>query len=233
MAVIRQQVALDTTGGTLAPSWSEATLTGSYLLAVMAATSANPTGEPSGWQLLASQVSAFGGNWYNAYVIPNAASQSGSSSWTFGASVYPGIVLVELTGMPSRTITDVTLDNGVATTSTSSTMTVNALGPTVYQDVVFVAITNNAISTATNALSGGGFSLVANACVNGDCGLILGWQDGLAATSTLNSGGASVSWTPNHGTNTFADAFQFTIVERLGTPLLYEGKTAVQRASLR
>jgi hypothetical protein len=115
--------------------------------------------------------------------------------------------------MPPQAAIDVTLDNGIVDTSTAGHMTVNALGPTHYSVAAFIAITNNAIESSTNTISGGGYAFVANANVNGDSGLILGWQDGIGPGTTLNSGGVTVSWTPNSGSNTFADAFQFTLVE--------------------
>lgn len=219
MATVRQSVGKDATGGAFGPTWSETTLAGSLLLAITSGDGASPTAIPTGYTLLKTiggttvfpQSASFGGNVFNVYAYPSAPASSGAVSFTYAASTFPGCDILEITGMPSMAYLDVTEQNGIVTTTTSGNFTVDALGPTLHPDIAILVVTAGD-SVSTSVLSGGGYTNLVNSGTN--AALMVAWQDGLTPGETLNSSNFTCTFSNSTG-NAYADAFQFTIVERL------------------
>lgn len=122
--------ATSSAGGTisLAPSWPGATVAGRLLIAIYGVTSQGPTPlatitPPAGWTLAVSGTCDLGNGGgrirLSIYYIENAASQSGTSSWTSSGGYMSGaraaLSLLEYSGIVTSSSLDKTATGAAAT----------------------------------------------------------------------------------------------------------------------
>lgn len=168
ISVVQSRVASARNRDNLAVGWSQPTVAGNTLIAIVWSKGANRTLDSlssTGWQLAGSSNDSASFGAIEVLVMPGAESRSGSEMFTFDAVATDcGVALIEVAGLRLRAVVDVSssatdTDTGVTSTSvTGASTTTGTLAQS--KAIVIRALAANDSAENIAIDTGGGWTLV-------------------------------------------------------------------------